>query len=481
MKEEIPVKGNLKDYSLSEILINLNRQQKTGTLSLEKGDLKKKIYFKKGDAIFASSNYNDDRLGEMLLKAGKITLDQYDKSVELLKKTGKRQGVILVELGYLTPKDLFWGVKYQVQEIIYSLFQWEDGLFSFEEGPPTDEVITLKMSMGNLIYGGVSRINNSVRIRSEIPRTDVMLTISEDPLCLFQDVGLNKQDKKILTLVNGRRTIKEIIEHSKLGSFEAMKAIYMLYTLGIVEKKLEDTMSISVEEILKEQEAPTRHEDDAFIQKVLDISNSLGRLNYYELLGVDIDAPLSKIKRAYFLAAKNYHPDRYYSTSDATLKDKLTEIFTRLNTAYDTLKDDEKRKKYNASLFEPQKKSSDEVNRSEEQFRRGIEEFKKGNFWAAADLFRNATKLEPERAKYWSHLSLALSRVPKRQKEAEEALQRAIELEPYNADHYANLGHIYLKAGLKKRAQHEFENALKWDPENSRALKGLKVCRAESE
>ena len=102
----------------------------------------------------------------MLIKAGKITMEQCDESVRLLKRTGKRQGAILVDLGYLTPKDLFWGVKYQVMEIIYSLFQIEDGEYEFLEGEiPHDEVITLKMSIGNLIYEGVKRIDNWTRIR----------------------------------------------------------------------------------------------------------------------------------------------------------------------------------------------------------------------------------------------------------------------------------------------------------------------------
>ncbi len=112
----------------------------------------------------------------MLIKAGKITMEQYDKSVELLKQTRKRQGAILVELGYITPKDLFWGVKFQVKEIIYSLFQLEEAEYEFiEDEIPQNEVITLKMSMGNLIYEGVRRIDNWTRIRKEMPDTETIL------------------------------------------------------------------------------------------------------------------------------------------------------------------------------------------------------------------------------------------------------------------------------------------------------------------
>src|SRR5512135_974116 len=219
---EIPLTGRIKDVSLVKLLVFLNRNRKTGTLSLKTPVFTKKIYIHAGDAIFASSTYEDDRLGEMLLKADKITVEQYDRSVEVLKRSKKRQGAILVELGYLTPKDLFWGVKYQVKEIIHSMFLVEDGEYEFMEGEiPNQEVITLKMSMANLIYDGVRKIEDWTRIRNEMPDTDSLFRLSRDPLSLFQGIELSSQDKKILSLIDGKRTIKDVIEQSWMGSFEA--------------------------------------------------------------------------------------------------------------------------------------------------------------------------------------------------------------------------------------------------------------------
>ena len=93
---DIPLKGNIKNISLVKILVSLSRGRQTGTLTVSLSSVTKNIYLNMGDVIFASSTYEDDRLGEMLLKAGKITVDQYDKSVEVLKTTGKRLGAIRV-------------------------------------------------------------------------------------------------------------------------------------------------------------------------------------------------------------------------------------------------------------------------------------------------------------------------------------------------------------------------------------------------
>ncbi|MBI5632311.1 MAG: DnaJ domain-containing protein [Nitrospirae bacterium] len=487
---EIPAKGNIGDASLARLLVQLNRNRKTGTLSLTTASFTKKIYLNGGDVIFASSTYEDDRLGEMLLKAGKISVEQYDKSVEILKSSKeKRQGAILVELGYLTPKDLFWGVKYQVKEIIHSMFIIEEGDYEFLEGElPTLEVITLRMSIGNLIYAGANKIVNWTRIRKEMPHTDSVLKLSEDPLSLFQDIELSQQDKKILSLVDGRKTIKEIIDSSWMGSFEALKVLYVLWSIGMVEDhNSAEAKAVGEEDNTNAEDAvtlndiltPLSEEDEILLRKVNEIYAHIGSMTLTEILEVDGKADSETIKRNYYRLAKEFHPDRYFSSSDPSVKIKLTTIFDSLTKAYNTLKDDRKRDEYFASLLGPKQEEGvlDVGLRAAEQFRGGVADFKKGDFWGAIDKFKWATKMEPKNVNYWSYLSLAYSKVPGRVKDAEEALITAMKLDPYNAELHSNLGLVYMKAGLKKRAHAAFQKALKIDPNNEKAKKGLESTK----
>jgi Tfp pilus assembly protein PilF len=60
-------------------------------------------------------------------------------------------------------------------------------------------------------------------------------------------------------------------------------------------------------------------------------------------------------------------------------------------------------------------------------------------------------------------------------KQAEQHLLRAIELEHMNADSYLQLGKLYIKVSLPKRAEAQFYEALRWDGENSEALKQLQT------
>ena len=476
---KIPLSGNVRDTSLASILADLNRRRKTGTLSVQTPSFTKKMYLNMGDAIFASSTYEDDRLGEMLLKANKITVEQYDKSVEILKSSKKRQGAILVELGFITPKDLFWGVKYQVKEIIYSMFQIEDGQYLFEEGNiPTREVITLKMSMGNLIQEGVKRIENWTRIRNELPSTEAVLALSDDPLSLFRDIELTPQDKKVLSMMAGEKTLGDIVENSLMGSFEVLKIIYVLYSLGVIREagpgQLKVTSGqganeavLSVNDVLH---PPSGEEEEAFLEKVDLLYSRLPDMDIYDLLEVDRKADPDTIKRNYYRLARQFHPDRCFAMTDGSVKSKLTAIFGAITKAYKALKEGPE------EAYQPVsgKEGGEHDNKAADQFDRGVKEFKKGNFWGAIDNFKWAARLVPGNGRYWSYLSLAYSKIEGRLKDAEEALLTAIKLEPFNADYHVNLGLIYLKAGAKMRAKSSFEKALEIEPGNEKAKKALR-------
>ena len=81
------IKGNIKDYRLSDTLIGLHRSQVTGPLNFTAGDIKKSIFIRNGEMIFSASSQDQDRLGDMLMLKGQITLTQYNSAVTEMKRT----------------------------------------------------------------------------------------------------------------------------------------------------------------------------------------------------------------------------------------------------------------------------------------------------------------------------------------------------------------------------------------------------------
>ena len=148
----LSLSGNLIETPFSDVIGVLRQQKATGTLTCGTGDGEKSLYVKNGHIIFATSKDEQDRLGEIMVKVGMITRSQLNRALKLhLNSAGlKKIGAIFVENGFVSPKDLFNGLKMQVRGIIHSLFLLTEGPYKFKEVLPAD-VIPLQINMEELL------------------------------------------------------------------------------------------------------------------------------------------------------------------------------------------------------------------------------------------------------------------------------------------------------------------------------------------
>ncbi len=155
----LPRTGNIKYIPLAVIFEELRTEKATGTLTLKGERAEKSVFFKEGQIIFSKSTDIKDRLGEILVKVGKLKREDLDKALVLSRKhLGlKKMGAVLVENGMVTPKELFNALKTQVNDIIVSLFTWSQADYSFTELLPAD-VIPLQINIQGLISDIIKRL-----------------------------------------------------------------------------------------------------------------------------------------------------------------------------------------------------------------------------------------------------------------------------------------------------------------------------------
>ena len=154
----LPRSGNIKYIPVPVIFEELRAEKATGTLTLSRERVEKSIYVKDGQIIFAKSTDIHDRLGEILVKHGKLTRENLEKALLLHKRQLglKKMGAVLVENGMVTPKELFNGLKSQVNDIILSLFSWEQAEYVLSEQLPSD-VIPLQINVQGLMSDIIKR------------------------------------------------------------------------------------------------------------------------------------------------------------------------------------------------------------------------------------------------------------------------------------------------------------------------------------
>jgi hypothetical protein len=231
--------GRLEGVALPDLLWALCGAGKTGVVRFLYKQLEKKVYLDQGNIVFAGSNARDDRLGEQLLRQGRISLNNLDAAVQQIG-SGKRIGTLLVEQGALTPEHLVDGVLTQVKKIVLELFEWEEGEYHFEEGPlPTEELITLNISTGELLLSGIRGIRSFARIRRSVGTPRTMYGLREGWRESLDGVRLSEgEELLIVRLEQGDESVEGLCREVFLSNFEIFQTLWGLKVLGVVEEKV---------------------------------------------------------------------------------------------------------------------------------------------------------------------------------------------------------------------------------------------------
>jgi hypothetical protein len=229
--------GNLNTISFPDLLQLLSQGKKTGTLTLSRHRMQKQIAFRNGNVIYACSvNDKEDLFGSMLLKRGRISKSDLKRALQVQKSSGKKLGTVLVELDLFSREEVIEALKLQIEEIVYTLFGWDEAQFGFDEGklPPDDQIQT-ELNTVNIIMEGTRRIDEWVEVQKVLPGPDVPLKPVLVPQGIREEVRLTLDEFQMLVLVDGNRTVPDLLELSPVGEFVTSKALYKLVVAGLIE------------------------------------------------------------------------------------------------------------------------------------------------------------------------------------------------------------------------------------------------------
>lgn len=227
------LEGSLTEVSLADIFQLLALGGKTGCLTVTNRSDFGYIYFEKGRVTYAAVLNRPDRLGELLVKNGVISREQLSEAMERqAHEPGERLGQILISRGYLKEEELKRFVGVQIEEAVYHLFGWTEGNFHFEpEQHPEEETLTVSMNPENLLLEGARRVDEWSLIEKKVPSFDLIFALDRD-LGEAKDVELSGEQRRILPLLDGQRTVAELVQESGLVEFEVAKALFGLVQAG---------------------------------------------------------------------------------------------------------------------------------------------------------------------------------------------------------------------------------------------------------
>ena len=472
-----PLEGKLPVFELTDILLGIKRAGITGILITETEEGIRKIYFRGGEMVYAASNVSREQMSSLLLSVGKITMRQYQEILIRARETGRNEGMIMVEMRYLSPSELVRAVHEQAEAVVMNLCAAEDVNFTFREGPlPKDEIVSLKLNMSMLLYRGARKTERLNALRDLYLRPGTYLTIPPESAGLPIRQELQERDIHILSLVDRKISFRDVLLKSSLEEEETIRSIYALFNIRLLEigtdLAAETEAGIAQERAVDDQVIPPE-----VLNRIDQMYQGCKSLGYHGILGLTQSASAAEIKQSYHALAKEFHPDRYVRVPSHELHRKLNAIFAYVNEAYRHLSMSGGRSTSGPRDVMSERVSSADRNRdlARAKYREGREHLAAGRHEDAMTFFGQAAYLDDTVAEYHYHYGAALFSQGKI-REAEASLRKAVSLSTDNAMYFSKLGSIYLKLGFKTRARNAFEKALKVDPSNVDASEGLRLA-----
>ncbi len=229
--ERISLHGSIESFGIADLFSLINMSRRNGLLLLIADPAQKSVYFRRGEIVFAGSNLPEERLGQVLYRTGKLSREALDEAEQHVQP-GKRFGAMLLERKLIDSSALLWGVKYQIEEIIYSVFRLSGGSFFFFDGDfAEDELAQFSIDTNNVLMEGYQRVDELGLIGEHIRGHGTVLR----PTGRNIEAKLSDRLVRVLALVDGRATVEDLVRATGWGEFNTFKLLYKLLKAGLVE------------------------------------------------------------------------------------------------------------------------------------------------------------------------------------------------------------------------------------------------------
>jgi hypothetical protein len=264
------LEGTIKDFGLPDIFQLIGLQRKTGILTLTSETESITVTFENGMVVMADSSSKrlEDRIGNVLVKQGKLGQDRLEEALDVQRQTLQRLGHILTTNSFITSKDLKEALQTQVSQIVFRVFRWRDGHYNFNatDSVDFDRENFNPMSADFILMEGIRMVDEWPIIEKKIPSMDIVFRTVVDPSMIevgggqaegdskraaasaSNKIRLSAEEERIYRRVDGVRTVQAVIDSTGLGEFDVCRTLYDLLNRNIVAPAGKGTTAKVVEE-----------------------------------------------------------------------------------------------------------------------------------------------------------------------------------------------------------------------------------------
>ncbi|HLA90863.1 MAG TPA: DUF4388 domain-containing protein [Gemmatimonadaceae bacterium] len=234
------IEGPLRELGIHDVFQLLDLSRKTGRLVVtsELRDNEGTVFFERGRVVAATIRSNPHRMGDVLLRSGKVSEGDIARARVAQSELGDRRrlGEILLEMGAITPKELERQVRAQIEADVFELLSWREGFFRFEEGLAGEhELGRVNISTESLLMEGARRIDEWSRIADRVPSLAAVPQLAPVQGEEAPQLDLLPFEWEVLARIDGEHDLRFIASQVDRSDFDVAKVVYGLVSTGVVE------------------------------------------------------------------------------------------------------------------------------------------------------------------------------------------------------------------------------------------------------
>jgi tetratricopeptide (TPR) repeat protein len=421
--------GELVSTPLPRLLLDLYQARFDGRLLLVPERAEKSILFQTGEPVVAESNLASESLGVRLLDAGRITRDDHTRVSAQMQAKSCKEGVALLELGLIEPKELFIALKDQVRSRLLDCFAWPNGRFETDPADAAPEgAQPFRADVFSLCQEGIETHWSTDRVLADLaPHMDLPVARNRRLQRIQERLLWDDDVQAFIDALDGGHTLWQALEAGR--SARARAAAWVLHTVHAIEyrdpnvagqdetpRDVEIVLTDVAAAALQESERPDEAKemaavvDTALLGEIEKKFQALGELDHYALLGVAANSDSATLRSAYLEAAKRFHPDALASAGlDAEARGRAGKVFAAIGRAHSVLSNPNRRREYDTHLaLDETDLDAERLAAAETNFLKAEILLRQGNYRGAIEFLQPAVNLWPEEPEYQSALGWSL-------------------------------------------------------------------------
>ncbi len=247
--ERSALSGDIGVIPIGAVLQLLQVEAKSGVLVVSDSSTDVTIALRDGliDLVLARGAGREFRLGRYFVEHGLVTEEDIDRLLRESQppesaedKTARRLlGDLLVGSGHVTPEQLRDALARQSSELVYEVLRWPKGRFEFRREPPPSlaESAKLGLPVASVVMEGFRRVDEWRLVESGLGSFDAVLAQDAAAVESIDVDRLATAEQRLLVMVDGERTVREIIDQSHMSSFDACKILFQLLEARLVRRR----------------------------------------------------------------------------------------------------------------------------------------------------------------------------------------------------------------------------------------------------